>query len=112
MITLTPKAAEQIKQSAKQNQMEGMPLRIAAKRDENGAIQYAMGFADQPFDEDVSYDSEGISVMVPPDSVELLKGATLDFVELEPGEHNFIFLNPNDPEYVPPEEGGDTSHHF
>jgi iron-sulfur cluster assembly protein len=48
--------------------------------------------------------------MVPPDSVELLKGATLDFVELEPGQFNFIFMNPNDPEYVPPKESQDGSH--
>jgi iron-sulfur cluster assembly protein len=112
MITVTSKAAEQIKQSAKQNQMEGMPLRIAATRGEDGSIQYAMGFADQQDENDISYDSEGISVMVPPASVELLKGATLDFVELEPGQYNFIFLNPNDPNYVPPKSDDDTSHHF
>lgn len=112
MITLTPKAAEQIKQSAKQNQMEGMPLRIAARRDDKGAIQYAMGFADQPNESDVNYDSQGIAVVVPPDSVELLKGATLDFVELEPGQSNFIFLNPNDPEYVPPKDDDEGSHYF
>ena len=112
MITLTPKAAEQIKQSAKQNQMEGMPLRIAAKRDNTGSIQYAMGFADQQDENDIQYVSEGIDLMVPPDSVELLKGATLDFVEIEPGQSNFIFLNPNDPEYVPPKEGEDSSHYF
>lgn len=111
MITLTPKAAEQIKQSAKQNQMEGMPLRIAAKRDDQGGIQYAMGFADQQFEDDMSYVSHGVDLMVPPDSVELLKGATLDFVEIEPGQFNFIFMNPNDPEYVPPKEE-DGSHHL
>ena len=32
----------------------------------------------------------------------MLRGATLDFVELEPGDFQFIFLNPNDPNYVPP----------
>lgn len=112
MITVTPKAAEQIKQSAKQNQMEGMPIRIAAKRDDSGSIQYAMGFADQQDENDISYSSEGVSVMVPPDSVELLQGATLDFVELESGEFNFIFLNPNDPEYVPPQEDSGSSHYF
>ncbi|MDZ7662863.1 iron-sulfur cluster assembly accessory protein [Thiohalophilus sp.] len=112
MITVTPKAAEQIKQSAKQNQMEGMPIRIAAKRDDAGSIQYAMGFADQQDENDISYTSEGVSVMVPPDSVALLQGATLDFVELESGEFNFIFLNPNDPEYVPPKADSDSSHYF
>ena len=112
MITLTPKAAEQVKQSAKQNQMEGMPLRIAARRDEQGSIQYAMGFADQQNENDMSYVSRGVDLMVPPDSVELLKGTTLDFVELEPGLFYFIFLNPYDPDYVPPKEEDDGSHHL
>ncbi len=112
MITLTPKAAEQIKQSAKQNQMEGMPLRIAAKRDDTGSIQYAMGFDDQQDENDIPHNSEGVSLSIPPDSVELLQGATVDFVELEPGQFNFIFLNPNDPDYVPPKEGDDNSHYL
>ena len=34
--------------------------------------------------------------------VPLLDAATLDYVELEPGEPQFIFLNPKDPTYVPP----------
>lgn len=111
MISLTTTAAEQIRQAAKQSQTEGMPLRIAAQRDTDGSIQYAMGFADVQDPNDVSYVSEGINLLVPPASVELLKGATLDFVELEPGQHNFIFLNPNDPNFTPPEDDS-RSHHL
>ena len=33
-----------------------------------------------------------------------MEGATLDYVEIEPGDFNFIFMNPNDPSYVPPTE--------
>ncbi len=29
-------------------------------------------------------------------------GATLDYVELQPGQHHFIFMNPNDPDHAPP----------
>jgi iron-sulfur cluster assembly protein len=38
----------------------------------------------------------------PPGSVELLTGAMLDYVELNPGEWRFIFINPNDPSHKPP----------
>ena len=31
-------------------------------------------------------------------------GMIIDFVELEPGKQEFIFLNPNDPAYVPPQK--------
>ena len=39
-----------------------------------------------------------------PEYVPLLDSATLDFVELETGESQFIFLNPQDPTFVPPAE--------
>ncbi|MDX1824711.1 MAG: iron-sulfur cluster assembly accessory protein [Thiohalomonadales bacterium] len=113
MFNVTPAAAEQIRTSAKQGQMEGMPLRVAAMLDNDGSLQYAMGFADAESDEDLSCDSEGIKIVIAPASYELLKGTTLDYVELEPGQFNFIFMNPNDPNYVPPnEQEGGSEHHF
>ena len=113
MFTVTPAAAEHIQNSAKQGQMEGMPLRIAARQDEDGSLQYAMGFADAQTDEDLSCDSEGITIVIAPSSYEFLKGTILDYVEMEQGEYNFIFMNPNDPNYVPPtEQEGGSEHHF
>jgi iron-sulfur cluster assembly protein len=113
MFTVTPTAAEQIRNSAKQGQMEGMPLRIAARQDTDGSLQYAMGFADAQTDEDLSCDSEGITIVIAPSSYEYLKGTTLDYVEIEQGQYNFIFMNPNDPDYAPPtEQEGGSEHHF
>ena len=42
--------------------------------------------------------------IVSPISAEMLKDTKLDYVEIEAGKHQFIFLNPNDPEYRPPTE--------
>ncbi|MDH5571287.1 MAG: iron-sulfur cluster assembly accessory protein [Gammaproteobacteria bacterium] len=104
MITITPAAAEQIKLSAKQNQAEALPLRIAAKREADGSIQYAMGFADENHADDILFKSEGVDIVVTQGSAVLLSGTTMDFVELEQGEYNFIFMNPNDPTYSPVSE--------
>ena len=49
--------------------------------------------------------AQGINVLVSPGSVELLTGATLDFVEINPGEQKFIFINPNDPSHKQPIAG-------
>lgn len=95
MITVTAKAAEQIHQAASQSEAEGMFLRIAARRGMDGAIQYGMGF-DEQSEEDVIVNSEGVTVIVSPDNIGLLNGAVLDFVELDPGDFRFIFVNPND----------------
>lgn len=102
MITLTSAAARQIKESARQGKMEGMPLRLAVTRQQDGSFHYAMGFDDVPGEDDARMVSEGIEIVVAPSSRPLLEGTAVDYVELEPGQFRFIFLNPNDPEYVPP----------
>lgn len=112
MITLTPAAANQILKSAKEGNMTELPLRIAAKRESDGNITYGMGFADQHDQNDLSFNSEGVTLVIAPVSLELVKGMTIDFVELEPGNPTFIFLNPNDPNYVPPEGSAPTEHHL
>lgn len=103
MITVTPAAAKQIRHSAKEGRMEGMPLRIAVTRNPDGSLHYGMGFDDTGRDTDTTFESEGIQIVVAPNSLPLLEGTTIDFVELEPGKFEFIFMNPNDPNYKPPE---------
>lgn len=95
MITVTVKAAEQIHQAATQAAADGMFLRVAARRGMDGAIQYAMGF-DEQNEEDVIVNSEGVTVILAPENTELLNGAVVDYVELDPGDFRFIFINPND----------------
>jgi iron-sulfur cluster assembly protein len=103
MITITPAAAEQIRASADQGQMAGLPMRIAAKRNPDGSIHYGMGFDDAQHEGDIQVSSEGIDVVIAEPSQALLKDTTLDYVELEPGVFQFIFMNPNDANFTPPE---------
>lgn len=102
MITITPAAAEQIRNSAEQGNMQELPMRIAAKRNPDGSIHYGMGFDDAEHEGDLHVTSEGIDVVISETSKILLDGTTLDFVELEPETFQFIFMNPNDVNYVPP----------
>lgn len=95
MIKVTPQAAAQIRQAATQNDAESLFLRIAARRGVDGSIQYGMGF-DEQSEQDLSVNSEGVTVIIAPGHEELLNGAVLDFVELNPGDFRFIFINPND----------------
>ena len=103
MITITPAAVAQIKLSADQGKAEGMALRIAASRNDDNSIHYGMGFDDSKAD-DVTVAAEDIEVIVSSSSAELLKDTTIDFVELEPNKFQFIFMNPNDPNYKPPSD--------
>ena len=78
MITVSKAAADQIIESAKQGNAEGLALRIAAQKKEDGSIDYVMGFADRDMDDDIFFDSEGIKIIVSASCYELLKNTEID----------------------------------
>ncbi|MBK8687481.1 MAG: hypothetical protein IPN24_03185 [Betaproteobacteria bacterium] len=63
MITVTPTAAQQIRAAAIASDAEGLALRIAARRDADGSLHYAMGF-DEVRGQDLRVASEGIDLVV------------------------------------------------
>jgi len=101
MITVTPQAAEQIAKSAQQAGAGGVCLRLAARLDDKGVLEYGMGF-DEQADGDTQVVAGDIKLLISSGSIELLTGATLDYVEINPGEWRFIFINPNDPSHKAP----------
>ncbi len=102
MISLSTAAHEQIRQSAETGGMQSIPLRVAVKQLEDGSFHYAMGFDEQRLPGDTFFNFDGVDIVVAENSKDLADGMTIDYVELEPGKMEFIFLNPNDPSYVPP----------
>ena len=105
-IEITTNAADQIQKSAIESELESLPLRIAVTRNEDNSLHYALGFDDigNDSDDDLKFESNGINIIVSKSSFELLDGTTVDYVELEPKQFHFVFLNPNDPNYSPPSE--------
>ncbi len=100
MITLTEKAIEQVKQAAEQSEAAGLALRLAARRNSDGSMEYGMGF-DDANDDDMVFRFGDVEVVMNGEYGPLLKGTTIDFVEIEPGKWHFIFMNPNDANYQP-----------
>jgi iron-sulfur cluster assembly protein len=100
MITITPQAAEQIVKSAHQAGLQEVCLRLAARLGKEGVIEYGMGYDDQ-VEGDTQIVTGTIKVVMSTSCIELLTGATLDYVEINPGELRFIFINPNDPSHKP-----------
>jgi iron-sulfur cluster assembly protein len=104
MITLTPAAIAQVHTAAEQNNVSEVVLRLAAKMNPDGSMHYGMGF-DSAKEDDLTFTFKDVTVVFNGEYGPLLNGATIDFVELEPGKHHFIFLNPNDSNYTPPGAG-------
>ena len=71
MIIVTPAAAEQIRAAAVVSEAEGLALRLAARRDADGSLHYAMGF-DRACDPDLRIVSEGINRIFSPEKAFVL----------------------------------------
>ncbi len=101
MFKVSKSAAEEIKRSLQEHEFDDMPIRIAAEKDPDGAIHYQMGF-DEPGPGDTMIATRGVDVVIAKDHLALLNGTEIDFVEIEDKTERFIFLNPNDPDFVAP----------
>jgi iron-sulfur cluster assembly protein len=97
MFTLTSAAAQQIQKAAQDSGSHDMALRVAARMEPDGSIGYGMGF-DDTGDNDMRLEIEDVSVVIAEHHVQLLEDTVLDFVELESGEFNFIFINQREAE--------------
>ena len=93
MFTVTPSAALELMAAAERSDAIGMALRVAARQTPDGSIEYGMGFDEQRV-EDQPADFGGLTVLLGPPSQALLAETVLDYVEVEPGQHSFVFIPP------------------
>lgn len=100
MITVTEAASKQIAVSREQGNAQDLALRIAIQAKPDGSFHYLMGFDDQIKPGDVKVESD--NVVIDEATKPLANGMTLDYVDIE-GTFEFVFLNPNDPSYQPPQ---------
>ena len=100
MIKITDAAAEQIRAAANNPDVQGMVLRIAAYQEEDGSVNFGMGF-DQEREADEQLIVNGIQLLISQPSTPYLQGVTLDFVEMAPGDMRYIFIPPYSAEPEP-----------
>jgi len=101
VIEVTDAARIMVEMAAKESDAKGLPLRIAAVRTKDGGLDYKMGFDDEGIKDGDSQDAAGtVTVVVAAEDQPILEGTRLDYVEIEQGDHRFIFDNPNDPSHA------------
>lgn len=93
MIKITDAAAEQIRVASNNPDVHGMVLRVAAYQEDDGSVNYGMGF-DQEREADEQLIVNGIELLIASSSTPYLQGVTIDFVEMSPGDMRFIFIPP------------------
>jgi len=93
MITLSPRAATQVRTMQADLPAGGKSLRVLMETGGCSGFQYGMSF-DEPKPDDQTFDSEGIKILVDPTSLAYLDGSHIDF---DDGLHGkgFEIKNPN-----------------
>lgn len=93
MITLSPRAAVQVRTMQADLPEPRQPLRVLIETGGCSGFQYGMSF-DEPKADDARFESEGIPIVVDPTSLAYLDGSQIDF---DDGLHGkgFEIKNPN-----------------
>lgn len=92
-IALTSSAAARVATIAAK---QGKPaiLRLAVEGGGCSGFQYRFGLADEVEGDDLSVETDGVTLVVDPISIDLVRGAAVDYVE-DLGGSAFKVTNPN-----------------
>jgi iron-sulfur cluster assembly protein/iron-sulfur cluster insertion protein len=93
MINLTPRAADQVRAMRAGAAAPGTRLRLFIENGGCSGMQYGMSF-DEPKGGDEAFESEGVAIVVDPESLKHLDGTTVDFDDGLQGK-GFEIRNPN-----------------
>lgn len=93
-ITLTPAAAQAVKELLEKRNLEGYALRVFVSGGGCSGFQYGMALEDAIRDSDILSEQFGVRVVVDEISINYLAGATIDYVDELMGS-GFKIENPN-----------------
>jgi iron-sulfur cluster assembly protein len=77
--------------AAQQSGAENMALRIAARVNDAGMLEFGMGFDDERSNDSI-IDSWGVTLLINAQSAPMLDDVTIDYSEVSPGESRFVFM--------------------
>ena len=93
-ITLTEKAATEIKGLFEQQGIENAALRVFVSGGGCSGLQYGMAIAEEVEEGDLEFEQHGVRILVDPLSVNYMTGSSIDYVEDMMGG-GFKIDNPN-----------------
>lgn len=93
-ISLTPSAADAVRDLLAKRDLEGYGLRVYIKGGGCSGYQYGMALDDNIRDEDLVIECHDVKVIVDEVSIDYMRGATVDFVDDLMGS-GFKVENPN-----------------
>lgn len=80
VVSLTPAAAEAVKNILTERNLEGYALRVYVAGGGCCGVNFGMALDNNIRDMDLTFDSNGVKVVVDEVSIDYLRGASIDFV--------------------------------
>ena len=93
-LTLSENAARRVAQLRRAEGDDGLMLRVAVSGGGCSGFQYGFSFDNEVREDDLTFQRDGVTVVVDEVSLELLNGAEIDYVEELIGA-SFQVRNPN-----------------
>jgi len=93
-ITLTESAAQHVNKMLQQRG-EGLGLRLGTKKSGCTGFAYVVDYADEIHEDDITFETLGITVVVNKKSLTHIDGMTLDYQKSSVLNQGFDFINPN-----------------
>jgi iron-sulfur cluster assembly accessory protein len=93
VVTLSAKAAEMVRDILAKEESDSLALRVYVAGGGCSGLQYGMAL-DDPSDDDVTINYEGIRVVIDNESLRFIEGAEIDYVDSLMGA-GFTVNNPN-----------------
>lgn len=94
IITLTPAAAQAVRDLLAKRNLEGYALRVYVSGGGCSGLQYGMALEGKIREQDLMAEFEGVKVVVDEISIDYLRGSTVDYIEDMNGS-GFKIDNPN-----------------
>jgi iron-sulfur cluster assembly protein len=94
MLALTQKATAAIRRLIESDGRRALGLRVMVEQGGCSGLQYMLGLETKAGAGDEIYDFDGVKVFVDPESLPIVDGMRIDFVETVQ-KSGFVFDNPN-----------------
>lgn len=95
IISISPAAAQAVQNIIDQRQLEGYALRVFVAGGGCCGVQFGMALDNVIRDNDKAFDSQGIKVVVDDQSIEYLRGASIEFVNDPMRGAGFVVNSPS-----------------
>jgi iron-sulfur cluster assembly accessory protein len=94
-LTLTPAAANAVNTIIAEKQLEGYALRVFVAGGGCCSVQFGMALDNKPRENDLTFESNGVKIIVDDASIQYLRGGKIDFINDPQHGQGFVVDSPS-----------------